>query len=638
MHRRLTAAGLATPLLAVAALAADRQTEASGAMAQPPLAGEAVIHPVESNLAPKPWTTTTASSAGSAASAATDDDPETAWIPAGTDGEWLAVDLGGTYRNLRKVELLFTGPGAGRYRIDASPDGERWAPLVEEAQSTGRGAMHLFTRPGTRAIRITLLDPPTDEPIGIAELRVFNYLRDDLVLGADLSFVDDSREREFWVHPEPERRASSAGPHLFDVVQDRGMSFVRLRVFNEPRNERTGEVRDPPRQGPERTIQSAREVREHGMGLGIDFHYADSWADPGKQPKPRAWAELEFDALVEALRTFTGDYLRRLVDQGLTPDKVAIGNEIINGFMWGSESEYAIPLDPDSPVNPQYFRDQAEIYRSQPGGRILWAFWNSDDPEERRLYDESWDRFATLVAAGIEAARAATPTSKIELHTIVGLGADGSPGLEKTIEFWDRLLAGLEARGQRPDVLAISYYPEWHGTVEQLDINLHAIATRYPGFEINIAETAYPASGETPQPNAIFPRSVQGQADAIQRVFKAANDVIDDRGVGVLLWEPASYQAMFRAVEGMENTFEPLASIDVFNRSHAREIVQDRVYASEGLPPTVTVMDAASGNVREVAVQWDQTPVVDPAYPGAAVHHGTAGSVEVRAVVDGAAM
>jgi len=96
------------------------------------------------------------------------------------------------------------------------------------------------------------------------------------------------------------------------------------------------------------------------MGLGIDFHYADSWADPGKQPKPRAWAELEFDALVEALRTFTGDYLRRLVDQGLTPDKVAIGNEIINGFMWGSESEYAIPLDPDSPVNPQYFRDQAE--------------------------------------------------------------------------------------------------------------------------------------------------------------------------------------------------------------------------------------------------------------------------------------
>src|SRR5690606_846239 len=118
----------------------------------------------------------------------------------------------------------------------------------------------------------------------------------------------------------------------------------------------------------------------------------------------------------------------------------------------------------------------------------------------------------------------------------------------------------------------------------------------------------------------------------------AANDVIDDRGVGVLLWEPASYQAMFRAVEGMENTFEPLASIDVFNRSHAREIVQDRVYASEGLPPTVTVMDAASGNVREVAVQWDQTPVVDSAYPGAAVHHGTAGSVEVRAVVDGAAM
>ena len=213
-----------------------------------PIAGEARIHPVESNVAIKPWASATASSATAAARAAIDGQPATAWVPAGGPGEWIAVDLGGTFANLRKVEVVFEDAAPRRYRIDLSPDGERWTPLVEDGRSAGRGAMHLFTRPGTRAVRLTLLDVPAGSG-GVGELRVFNYLRDDLVLGADLSFVDDLREREFWVHPEPGARAGSAGPHLLDVVKDRGMSFVRLRVFNEPRNERTGELRTPASQG-----------------------------------------------------------------------------------------------------------------------------------------------------------------------------------------------------------------------------------------------------------------------------------------------------------------------------------------------------------------------------------------------------
>ena len=163
---------------------------------------------------------------------------------------------------------------------------------------------------------------------------------------------------------------TSAGPHLLDVVRDRGMEFIRLSVWNEPRNERTGEVRTPATQGPERTLQSARWVKERNLLLGVDFHYADSWADPGKQPKPRAWAQLPFDQLVDSLRVFTHDYVRAHVEQGTVPDKVAVGNEIINGFLWGSESNAVIAAEgAEATVNPPYFRDQAEIYRSQPGGR-----------------------------------------------------------------------------------------------------------------------------------------------------------------------------------------------------------------------------------------------------------------------------
>jgi len=292
------------------------------------------------------------------------------------------------------------------------------------------------------------------------------------------------------------------------------------------------------------------------MQLGIDFHYADSWADPGKQPKPRAWAKLEFDELVAALHDFTYSYVRRLVEQGTVPDKVAVGNEIINGFLWGSESNPIIAAaGPDATVNPPYFRDQAEIYRSQPGGRLLWQYWGSDDPEKRRLYDEAWDRFATLIAAGIAAVREASPRTKVELHTIVGSGQGERSGLEKTMEFWRQLLSRVKARGQEPDVLAISYYPEWHGTVEQLDVNLHTIATAFPQYPVNIAETAYPASGDIPQPNSVFPRTVQGQADAIQRVFQAANDVVDNRVVGVLLWQPASFHAVFRPGPRLEGHY-----------------------------------------------------------------------------------
>ena len=533
-------------------------------------ARDLLIRPVESDLARKPWVAADASSGAGSAGSAVDGDPATSWIPSReSPGEWLRLDLGGRYDNLRKVEVVFPDAGADyRYAVEVSGDGTQWDRIAERLQdpdpalAARRGNVHVFTRPGIRYVRVVPMGWSEGARPGVAELRIFNYLRDDLVLGADLSFVDDFRDRKYFVTPNSRGEDMGAGPHLLDVVKDRGMEFIRLRIFNEPRSERTGETRDPPTQGPLRSLESARLVKERGLQLGIDFHYADSWADPGKQPKPRTWAELEFDSLIVALHDFTRDYLRQLSDQGTPPDKVAIGNEIINGFLWGSESARVIAAaGPDATVNPPYFREQAAVYQSRPGGRILWRYWNSDDAEERRRYDEAWDRFATLVAAGIRAAREAAPSARVELHTIVGSGEGERSGLEKTMEFWDQLLSRLEALDVGPDVLAISYYPEWHGTVEQLDVNLHTIASTYPQFEVNIAETAYPAQGGTPQPNATFPRTVQGQADAIQRVFQAANDVIDNRGVGVLLWEPASFQSMFRSVSGSACSCAAPASI-----------------------------------------------------------------------------
>lgn len=616
----------------VAAVLTALATVAAGMFVAPPpahaLYGTADIKPIESNIAAKFWASATASSGSSTAPSAIDGNPATSWYAEGSGRQWLTVDLGGGYDNLRKVKVVFAGRGvAYRYRVEVSPDGRRWTEIAD--RTAARGAVHLFTRPGTRFVRLTVLGASGHARIGVSELQVFNYLRPDLTLGADLSWVDDRQDQEHWVHPLAADKG--AGPHLLDVAKDRGMEFARLQIFNEPRSESTGEPTPIPRQGPERSLRSARWIKDRKMGLGIDFHYADSWADPSKQPKPRAWAGLEFEDLTKAVYGYTRDYLRQLIRQGTRPDKVAVGNEIINGFMYGSEAALIGTTD------PPYFVKQPDIYQAKPGGGLLWRYWQSSDPVEQRLYHEAWDRFTTLAAAGIKAVRDTSPKSKVEIHVIVG-----TDRLAKTMEFWHQFLTRVKAKGQNPDVLAISYYPEWHGTPEALDVNLHTMAKTYPGYEIDIAETAYPASGGngSPMPNSPFPRTIQGQADAIQRVFQAANDVVGNQGAGVLVWEPAGFQPMFRAVPNLPNTWEPHASINVFNASRAKHILEDTVYLSTrtggvpALPATVRALTTANNTIAAIPVRWQALPAGATGTPGEVVVVGTTALGRVTAVID----
>ncbi|MFG3340266.1 glycosyl hydrolase 53 family protein [Glycomyces sp. NPDC048151] len=599
------------------------------------LYGEAEINPIESNLAAKFWVEASASSGDETAALAVDQDPATAWSPTDPDaGQWLRLDLGGAYGNLRKVHVTFADPGAvHQYIVEASADGEQWEVVADRSDnaSPGAGGVDLFSLPGTRYVRVTVTGTSPGAAVGVSELEVYNYLRDDVVLGADLSWMDGAT-REYWVNPLEQDRG--AGPHLLDVMQDRGMEYTRLRVFNEPRNESTGDRNPVPYQGPERTLVSAQEVAERGLGLGIDFHYADSWADPGKQPKPRAWAELAFPELTDAVYDYTYDYVSQLVAQGTVPDKVAVGNEIANGFMWGSEAVGAPATEAvHAGANPPYFRNQASVYQSQPGGGILWQYRNSADPAERQRYLESWDRFTTLLAAGIAAVRDASPESEVELHSVIGRIS----GMGKAGEYWDQLTTRLHAKGQDFDVLALSYYPEHHGSLAQMESNLHTLATTYPQYKIEIAETSYPASGGGTMPNSTFPRTVQGQADAIQHVFQMVNDVLGDQGAGALVWEPANWQSMFRNVPGT-NASEPNASIDVYHRSRATHIVEDTVYTAvetggvPALPETVRVLTTADGTEEAVPVDWNDTPSTDEA--GRVTVTGSTQYGQVAAVVD----
>jgi arabinogalactan endo-1,4-beta-galactosidase len=602
--------------------------------------GEAEISPIESDISAKSWASVDVSSGASTADLAIDQDDKTAWLADGTSAnQWLTLDLGGAYDNVRKVEVVFPGTGAAyQYVVESSADGDSWNVIADHSANhqPARGSVDLFTRPGTRFVRVTLTGASPGAPLGISELSVYNYLRDDLILGADASWVDNdvAEGRKYWVSPTEED--PGAGPHLLDVLQDRGVEYVRLRVFNEPRSESSGDVLSVPYQGPKRSLEVSKWIKaERDMGLGIDLHYADSWADPAKQPKPRAWAQLEFDDLTQAVYDYTYDYVEQLIEQGTTPDKVAIGNEIVNGFMYGSEAVLIGTTD------PAYFRNQPEIYQSKPGGGLLWKYWGSDDPKEQRLYEEAWDRFTTLSAAGIRAVRdvSADQGEDIDVETHIIIGKDRGA---KTLEFWDQYLTRVKAKGAAPDVLAHSYYPEWHGSPDHYESNLNAVAAAHPGYKIEIAETSYPASGGggAPMPNSTYPRTVQGQADALQRVFQMANDIPNNHGLGVLAWEPARWQSLFTAVPGMTRTWEPNASIDIFTRSRASHVVEDTVYTSAlvgdeaVLPDSVRVLTMADGSTESVPVQWDPVPDGATDTAGRLTVHGSTEYGPVTAKLD----
>lgn len=599
------------------------------------IGGSAVIEPIESNLAAKFWSSVRVSSGTATADLAKDQDPGTAWVSDDPrPGQWLTLDLGGRYDNVRKVEVVF--PDADevyKYVVEASGDSKHWSTVADRSRNSqaSRGAVDLFTMKGARYLRVRIVGTSPGATVGISEIKAFNYLRDDIVNGADMSYADQFRTRNYFVNPNPDLQDMGAGPNLLDVAKDRGMQYTRLRIWNEPRSEETGELTEPAYQGPDRSAVVAKEIKQRQMGLGIDFHYSDSWSDPSKQPKPRAWAQLEFDDLVTTMHDFTYDYVKRLVKQGTRPDKVAVGNEVINGFMYGSEAAEI------GTTQPAYFVAQKDIYQSQPGGGLLWKYWGSTNPEEQVKYDQAWDRFATLMASGISAVRAASPSTKVEIHAIVD-----KDRLDKTMEFWHQLLTRLNAKGVDPDVLALSYYPEWHGSPEDLDLYLNTLAKTYPRYKLDVAETSYPASGGggTPLPNSPFPRTVQGQADAIQRVIQAANDVIDNAGQGALVWEPADFQTMFQAVPGMPNYYEPYASIDVFNKSAARHILEDRLYTTTlldkppALPAKVEVLTAKDRSVRSVPVHWNAVDQSLLAAPGQFTVTGSTAYGTVTAVVD----
>ena len=224
---------------------------------------------------------------------------------------------------------------------------------------------------------------------------------------------------------------------ILDIMKRYDVDTIRLRIWNDPKSE-TGEPYGAGNNDLDETIAIAKRVTDAGFGVLMNFHYSDFWADPGKQIKPKAWASYGVEELEKAVYDFTKESLEKILSEGINVTMIQVGNELSNGLLW-------------------------------PEGQ-LWS------PEGEI---DNYENVAKFVSAGIRACREV----KADIPLMIHLDNGGNN------ELYRRWFDNYTQRGEDFDYIGLSYYPFWHGSLQQLEDNMNDIAVRY-GKELIIAEVS----------------------------------------------------------------------------------------------------------------------------------------------------
>ena len=288
------------------------------------------------------------------------------------------------------------------------------------------------------------------------------------------------------------RDASGQPADIFTTLAASGVTDVRVRVWNDP-YDAEGHGYGGGTVDVDRAVEIGERATAAGMGVLVDFHYSDFWADPGKQSAPKAWAGYSVEQKADAIEDYTTASLQQFEAAGVDVRMVQVGNETTNGMS---------------------------------------GVWVADN-------DWDWGEVAQLFNAGSSAVRDVFPDALVALHFT-------NP--EKAGSYaW--IADELAEHDVDYDVFASSYYAFWHGTLANLTDVLSGIATEH-GKKVMVAETSWAYTledgdghantvrrGQNDQ-NALYPFTPQGQATAFRDVVQAVHDV-GEAGVGVYYWEPA---------------------------------------------------------------------------------------------------
>jgi arabinogalactan endo-1,4-beta-galactosidase len=423
-------------------------------------------------------------------------------------GQWLRVDLGSP-QVISGVEFRFNNGSTQRgYTVEISDDDASWTTVVTAASASTQVRYHPFDTTA-RYVRWTLTALSAGT-VQMSEFWVFGppvvalppiphvsdpappYLNTSFVRGADVSHL--LQNEHYGARYFDENNVESDPLH---ILRDRGINVIRIKVWNDPGNRAFTPARLHDPLGFNNAYWVTRlavRARELGFRIMIDFHYSDTWADPGKQFIPHEWLGLPPDEVALRLYDFTYDTLATLQAHGVTPEWVQVGNESGGGIMWP-----------------------------------LGQYWNA-------AQGGSWGNLAMFFTAGYEAVKAVDPSIKVVIHHAE------SGNLGATRFFYDNLVANSIPW----DVIGLSYYPQWHGTFDAMTNSMHQLTAVY-NKPVIIVEAAHPwtTQGFDETGNALglpagFPHgaSVDGQIGYLDEVVTRIKSVPNGMGHGLIYWEP----------------------------------------------------------------------------------------------------
>lgn len=280
---------------------------------------------------------------------------------------------------------------------------------------------------------------------------------------------------------------------FYNIISTCGVNLIRLKLWVNPFSD-DGESYGGGTNDFDTTLLLAKRAKDAGMDILLDFHYSDFWADPAKQIKPKSWSNFTLDELREEIYLYTKKVLKDFKKEGVTPKFIQVGNEITNGFLW-------------------------------PEGHI-------DNPQQ----------FFSLLKSGIQAVRD-SGDYKIILHLDFG-------GDNKLYRKW---FDQAKEYNIDYDIIGLSYYPFWHGTMNDLKNNLEDLSHRYDK-DLMIVETSYGFSLSpyvyTPEEKKVvifnedlakiggYAASEKGQANFLRDLNVIIKNVPNNHGLGFVYWAP----------------------------------------------------------------------------------------------------
>lgn len=287
--------------------------------------------------------------------------------------------------------------------------------------------------------------------------------------GADIGWVTEmeSKGYKFYNAAGQERECTA-------LMKELGCNAVRHRVWVDPM---VGETHNHWCDAAD-LLEKCRRAQALDMAIMVDFHYADGWADPGKQPIPASWTDHSANALAKNVAEHTRTTLQMLKDNGIDVTWVQVGNEVTNGMLW----------------------------------------------ETCRVKGQDAANFTQVFNSGAKAVKAVYPDAKVVLHID---NAWNTPTLKW---FYDLVTAA----GAKYDIIGLSLYPSyweaggypaWETKVKKA---VDYLPTLYKDYNrpVMLVEFGMPAS------------EPQKAKDALKYILDNTKSM--DFFKGVFLWEPES--------------------------------------------------------------------------------------------------